>query len=170
MTIIPFPVCTYAAIHYKMEDEQYQSSSISIMDCGKLTNRKWNYLTCGPTSCYMCQLLTDLQRVRRSLPFDGQLTTDIYDRKLAHMLNNSISCLCICRNPLYKWKTTSTNRKWNYDDNSIFCLLLLLLFQLLLMSYKAFDDLKFCLQTDIQIYRYTDTRRCLQRQMPLQFQ
>ena len=83
-----------------------------------------------------CQLLTDFQSVRTSLslPFGGQLTTDTYDVKLAHMLNNSISCLCICRNPLLKWKTTSTsnlfimdcgirtNRKWNYDDNSISCL------------------------------------------------
>jgi hypothetical protein len=28
------------------------------------------------TSCYMCQLLTDLQRVRTSLPLGCQITTD----------------------------------------------------------------------------------------------
>ena len=38
------------------------------MDCGIRTNRKWNYLTCGSTSFYMCQLLADLWRVRMSLP------------------------------------------------------------------------------------------------------
>ena len=75
---------------------QYYSSSIFIMDCGIRTNRKWNYLTCGPTSCFMRQLLSDTLRVRTSLPFGGQSTTDTYNRKLAHMLNNSISCMPQC--------------------------------------------------------------------------
>ena len=46
------------------------------MDCGIRTNRKWNYLTCGPTSCYMCQLITDTLRGRTSLLSGSQLTTD----------------------------------------------------------------------------------------------
>ena len=42
MLIIPFPVCAYAAISYKKEDEEFWLSFISIIQCGKQTNRKWN--------------------------------------------------------------------------------------------------------------------------------
>ena len=41
--------------------------------CNKLRHtykQEMELLTCGPVSWYMCQLLTDLQRVGTTLPFD----------------------------------------------------------------------------------------------------
>ena len=67
MLIIPFPVCVYAAINYK------KKMTSRLPFCNKLRHtykQEMELLTCGPASWYMCQLLTDLQRVRTTLPFE----------------------------------------------------------------------------------------------------
>ena len=81
MLILPFPVCAYATIYYKRR----RIVLVVFLFCNKLqrTHKKEMELL---AFCYICQLLTIIKRVRKSLPFGGHLITDTYIRKLIHML------------------------------------------------------------------------------------
>ena len=91
MLIIPFPVC--ASINYK---KRRMNSRLPF--CNKLRHtykQEMELLTCGQASCYMCQLLTDLQRVRTTLPFELVLLVNFLI-SLKNWISSKIGSKCTC--------------------------------------------------------------------------
>ena len=76
MVINPFSVCSYAANYYKNERRLVLVVFHFYNGLRHKHKQEMELFYMRATSCYICQLLTDLQRVRMSLPFGGHLISD----------------------------------------------------------------------------------------------